>query len=105
MTKKVISLYYHNSFLQLYNSEYGRLMYIVHEKSTVDHKDLQNPKAHAWAYHPILSLENVESVFQAQNLRSVCPILHKFLQQVGLAHIMLQHHSTNFMICKNRSVY
>eukprot|EP00731_Ephydatia_muelleri_P007093 Em0003g1341a len=61
--------------------EYGRLVYIVHEKSITDCKSLKDPKAHAWAYHPNLSIENVGAVFQAQNLRSVCPILSKFLQQ------------------------
>lgn len=59
-------------------------MHIVHEKSIADRKDSHNPKTHAWAYHPNLSIENVGAVFQAQNLQSSCPILSKFLQQVCL---------------------
>ena len=61
------------------SSEYGRLMYIVNEKVSVEPADLST---HAWAYHPNLSLENLSITLESKSLQSKYPILHNFLQNV-----------------------
>ena len=59
----------------------NRLLSIAYESKQSEESNIEHL---LWAFRPKITLENIMQMIETMNLRSSCPILHSFINQVVL---------------------